>query len=64
MTNVAVPATTWVGDQDQEYTTGGANNIADATGNLLVDATGVFVVDNGLQEVTLPATTWVEDDSK
>ncbi len=64
MTNVAPPATTWVGGQDQEYSTGTPNNIADSAGVELVDGSGVFIVDNGVVETDLPATTWVTDDSE
>ncbi len=64
MTNVAPPATTWVGGQDQEYTQTTPFDIADASGNLLVDASAVFIVDNGVTQTNLPATTWVEDETK
>jgi hypothetical protein len=63
MPNVAPPATTWVGSQEQEYSAGTPFNIADYSGNELVDHSGVFVVDNGVVETTLPATTWVEDET-
>lgn len=64
MTNVAPPATTWVGSQEQEYSQSTPNNIADVSGVMLVDASGVFVVDNGVTQVNLPATAWTEDDSQ
>ena len=63
MTNVAPPATIWVGSQEQEYTQTTANDIADSSGVMLVDASGVFIVDNGVTQVNLPATTWREDET-
>ncbi len=64
MTNVAPPATTWVGSQDQEYTQSNPNDIADASGVLLADASAVLVVDNGVTQTNLPATAWTQDDSQ
>ncbi len=64
MTNIAPPATTWVGGQEQEYSGSTPNDIADNSGVLLVDATGIFIVDNGQTQTNLPATTWSEDDTQ
>jgi len=62
MSNTPPPATTWVGSMEQEYSTGTANDIADSSGVLLVDASAVFVVDNGVAISPLPATTWIQQD--
>ncbi len=64
MTNVAPPATTWVGGQDQEYTATTPFEIADSSSDLLVDSSGVFIVDNGVTVYPLPSTTWVEDETQ
>lgn len=64
MTNVAPPATTWVGSQEQEYNAGTPFDIADASGNQLVDGSANHVTDNGVVETLLPTTTWTENDSE
>lgn len=57
------PATAWVGSGEQEFVAGTPNNIADHSGVELADGSGVLVVDNGVIETLLPATTWSENDS-
>jgi hypothetical protein len=70
-----VPATEWVADDpvpvsiwqptctEDEFTDGDVYDIADSSGDLLVDTTGDSIVDTGVVQTPLAATDWAEDDS-
>jgi hypothetical protein len=51
------PTTNWRGTQG-EYSSSGASNIADPSGNLLVDPAGYFITDTGELFTLEPATGW------
>lgn len=46
-----------------EYSIGGVYNIADPSGNLLADPSGVEIVDTGVIFTQIPDTIWIEDNS-
>lgn len=58
------PVTEWrptIGND--EFGSDGVSDIADPSGNLLVDTAGNQVVDTGVTDTALAATEWIEDDS-
>ncbi len=63
MTNIAPPATTWQGSQDQEYTQTGNPDLLTEDGKALITEDSKNIVLEDLAVVRLPATTWSENDS-
>ncbi len=62
--SVNVPATQWQPtDGLSDFDNGGVYGIDDPSGDLLVDPSGVFIVDTGVIQTYIPATEWAEDDS-
>lgn len=45
-----------------EFTLGGVFNIADPSGNLLVDPSGTQIVDTGVIFSQIPDTIWTENN--
>lgn len=59
-----VPATTWQAtDGLTEFSNGSIFNIADPSGDTLVDPSGVFIVDTGVIANLIPSTAWAENDA-
>lgn len=60
-----VPATVWQPtDGNSEYSFTGVDFIVDPSGAFLVDTSSAFIVDTGVTATLIPATVWIEDDSK
>lgn len=62
MSDVAPPATTWIGGQDQEYTQTGNPNLETENSFDLITEAGDSLVLEDLAVVQLPATTWSVND--
>ena len=59
-----VPVTIWRDTNGlTEYSSEGANDIADPLGNHLVDVLNNQIVDTGVTATPLPATVWTENDA-
>lgn len=59
-----VPTSVWrTPSGNNESTSDGVFNIADPQGFLLIDVTGAFVVDTGVEMPIVPVSVWEEDDS-
>lgn len=59
-----VPVTVWRDTSGlSEFSNGGVFNIDDNLSQLLIDPSGVFIVDTGVISTPIPQTEWEEDNS-